>query len=518
MTLLTVILLIFPGLSDLDTLIANRAIYRAPKEYRIDSLRCALASAQTEREAFEISGRLLEEYRGYAIDSQQVYAERRMSIAARTGDGFERQVSELNIAEVMLRTGMYHEAIEHIRRSTADHPLDPVLQPYFYHLQRTLYGQMSDFSLTEPERSLYTDLTRAYRDSIMLIHPEGSFLHELVKADQLHSYGKYDSALQVLDAYAASQTISPDEMAAFAVTKAQIYGDLGRREERKAALTLSAFADLRGAVREYISLRELALLLYEEGDIERAHLYMQCAIQDAIDGSARIRTIETGALYPIVEEAYQRQVRSRQIILLVLMLNIGMIAFLLIVLLVRSHRQRERLTTLNLRLSALNEQLVELNAQLKQSDKVKTAYVGRYMETTSLLIDRFDNYRKHLRSLMQDKRYEELMKTVQSKQFTQEQLSSFYHDFDESFLALFPEFVEEVRALLRPEAELRFREGERLNTDLRVLALIRLGITDSKQIAAFLRNSLSTIYNSRTRMRNLAKGERDEFERRIADL
>ena len=101
---------------------------------------------------------------------------------------------------------------------------------------------------------------------------------------------------------------------------------------------------------------------------------------------------------------------------------------------------------------------------------------------------------------------------IGSQRFTQEQLKAFYHDFDEAFLHIFQNFVEEVKALLVDDAELRIKPNERLNTDLRVLALIRLGITDSVQIASFLRYSLSTIYNSRTRMRNLAKGDRDQFE------
>ena len=158
------------------------------------------------------------------------------------------------------------------------------------------------------------------------------------------------------------------------------------------------------------------------------------------------------------------------------------------------------------------------NAELRESNRIKDAYVGRYMETTSLLIDRFDNYRKQLKLLAHKQQFEQLTDIVDSQRFTQDQLNAFYADFDEAFLELFPNFVNDVKSLLVPEADIRIKDGERLNTDLRVLALIRLGITDSKQIANFLRHSLSTIYNSRTRMRNLYKGEREQFEKNIAIL
>jgi len=169
-------------------------------------------------------------------------------------------------------------------------------------------------------------------------------------------------------------------------------------------------------------------------------------------------------------------------------------------------------------LAALNDRLAQSNDNLRQSNQIKAVYIGRYMEMASLLINRFDSWRKQLRVLANSQKYGKLEAVLNSKSFTQEQLETFYRDFDEAFLHIFPDFVEQVRELLVPEAELRIKANERLNTDLRVLALIRLGITDSKQIADFLRYSLSTIYNSRTRMRNLARGDRDHFEEKVATL
>jgi hypothetical protein len=140
------------------------------------------------------------------------------------------------------------------------------------------------------------------------------------------------------------------------------------------------------------------------------------------------------------------------------------------------------------------------------------------MEMSSLLIDRYDAWRKELKALAHAGKYDKITAALNSQRFTQEQLVYFYGNFDEAFLELFPDFVSDVQALLVPEAEIHIKDGERLNTDLRVLALIRLGITDSKQIAGFLRYSLSTIYNSRTRMRNLYNGKREDFEEKIATL
>ena len=495
-------------LHELDACIESRSQYHALREHRIDSIKAKLRHCITDSAYFEECGRLVEAYRSYDLDSQLYYTEERLRIASTP---FEKQVSLLNYSEVMLRSGMYHEAIIYMDSSLI-HPLDPVLDPYYRHLRCTLYGLMGDFSISAKEKQYYTAITQQNRLLMMSVDPEGSFFHELVRADYLRVAELYDSALHVMDSYEAQHPITgQDEELLFAITRAQIYHKIGDKQQEKHYLLISALADLRNSSREYIALRELAILLYEEGNIDQAYRYMQCAMEDASEASERVRSIEINTVFPVVEQAYLQQVHRRQYwmltgIISTLVLLIVLIIFFLYV------------TQKGKQLSILNERLENNNAELRESNRIKDAYVGRYMETTSLLIDRFDNYRKQLKLLAHKQQFEQLTDIVDSQRFTQDQLNAFYADFDEAFLELFPNFVNDVKSLLVPEADIRIKEGERLNTDLRVLALIRLGITDSKQIANFLRYSLSTIYNSRTRMRNLYKGEREQFEKNIAIL
>ena len=492
---------------ELDECIAHRQEYRQERELKIDSLRGEPAEDFTGG-YFEKCGRLLEAYRSYDLDSQLYYTRERLRSAVTP---FENQAALLNYGEVMMRNAMYHEAILYLD-SAGRTPIDEALKPYYFHLRRTLYGLMEDFSVAQPEREKYALLTRQYRDSMMAIHPPGSFLHELVRADGLYAAHLYDSALHVLDDYELSVgRIGENEQAFLAITRAQVYRELGDAEREKYFLAVSSLADLRNSIREYISLQELAMLLYCEGDVDRAYRYMLCAIEDAMAGSERVRSIETGITYPVIESAYRKQVHRRQMTLMALLASILVIVLLLIGIALYFNIQRRKLASLNAR-------LVASNGKLRLSNQINTMYIGRYMETASLLIDRFDAWRNNLKTLAHDGQYDKITAALNSQRFTQEQLASFYHDFDEAFLELFPNFVSDVQALLVPEAELRIKEGEHLNTDLRVLALIRLGITDSRQISSFLRYSLSTIYNSRTRMRNLYKGDRELFEAKIAIL
>ncbi len=466
-------------LEELDRCVAERSTYYVPRERVVDSLQTLLAQSQSASEQYELYGRLVETYRSYDLNAQLFCTEKRLALAQTP---FEVQAALLNYAEIMMRSGMYHETILYMD-SALQQPLNPVLYPYYYHLRRTLYGHMRDFALTAKERNLYYHLAQNYRDSMMSIHPKGSFLHELVYADYLYEEQQYDSALQVLDNYEESQRVSgQSDEAVFAFSRAQIYHALGNTELEKHYLTLAAINDIKAAVREYIALRQLAVILVKEGDTGRAHKYMQCAIEDAEAGGARVRSFETGRIYPLVEKAYQQQITYRQRAMVALIFSTLIIIALLFYILLLSRRNHKKLT-------ALNQQLATANANLRQSNRITTQYVGRYMETSSLLTLHFDQWRKE-----------------------------FYRNFDEAFLDIFPNFKEEVQALLVEDTEFATKKGELLNTDLRVLALIRLGITDSQQIASFLHYSASTIYNSRTRMRNLAKGDREHFEEKIAAL
>lgn len=498
------------ALKELDELVSTRRSIQSVYQMRIDSLCSPAWMNLSDEERFAYCGQLFDMYRAFNMDSQLFYADKRYEIACLTNNQEYVQAARMNMSEVHMRYGMYYEACQ-LLDSVSAVPVAPAWRPYYYHLRRTLYGLMADFAATDSEQQIYQRFTQDYRDSLLSIQPEGSFLYAIIYADAMAAIGLYAEALDVLDDYVSMNAIEADETGIYAITKAQIYKGLGNHEEQKKQLIIASCADLKGAVREYVAIRELALLLYRQGDVDHAYRYMQCAVEDAAIGGMRGRTLEISTVYPIIESAYQKQMIAHRRVLYALLVSIACIAALMTLFFLYYAR-------LNAQSNELNRQLQESNAQLRESNIIKEMYIGRYMETTSLLIDRFDNWRKALHQYSKNGDTKHLQGEIASHRFTQEQLNAFYHDFDESFLNIFPDFVERVKGLLVDGTEFRIKSGERLNTDLRVLCCIRLGITDSVQIASFLRYSLSTIYNSRTRMRNLAKGDRNQFEQKIASL
>ncbi len=178
----------------------------------------------------------------------------------------------------------------------------------------------------------------------------------------------------------------------------------------------------------------------------------------------------------------------------------------------------EQLINLNDKLSKINEKLKHTNFTLSEANLIKEEYIGRYMDQCSVYIDKLDSYRRLLNKTAAAGKIDEVLRTIKSKQFIEDELSEFYTNFDTTFLQLFPGFVEEFNDLLVENGRIVLKQGEALNTELRIFALIRLGITDSVKISHFLRYSLSTIYNYRTKLRNKASVPRDDFETQVMKI
>jgi hypothetical protein len=169
-------------------------------------------------------------------------------------------------------------------------------------------------------------------------------------------------------------------------------------------------------------------------------------------------------------------------------------------------------------LSQANEQLRLVNKELAQTGKVKEAYIAHYLDQCVAYLDKLESYRRSLAKLAMASRIDDLFKAIKSEQFIKDERKEFYQSFDKSFLELFPHFIDSFNSLLVEEGKVYPKSTELLTTDLRIFALIRLGITDSNAIAHFLGYSLATVYNYRSRMKNKAIGDKDSFEQKVMNL
>lgn len=516
-------------LREIDGIIKNHQTYGAEKEARIADLKKLLAEATSDEQRYGFCGRLFDEYRAYNLDSSFVYAQRKEELAHRMDKLDYLDDAAMNMAEVMGTTGMYKEALEllgQIDKKT----LPDYLYGYYYHLYRTIYGLMGDYAVTEKAKKEYYRMTDLYRDSLLQVNASDSLGHVLVMADKCIVHAQYDEAIRMLMEYYNKPSLDDHSEAMLTYTLSEGYRLKGDKQGQKHYLALSAIADLKSAVKEYVSLRKLASLVYDEGDIDRAYNYLKCSLEDVTLCNARLRTLEISQVFPIIDQAYQLKTKRQQQEMKVSLICISLLSVFLLVAIFFVYKQmkkvaaaRREVVDTNTLLQELNEELHDSNSQLKEmnhtlseANYIKEEYIGRYMDQCSTYLDKMDLYRRSLNKIAAAGRVEELYKAIKSSQFLDEELKEFYANFDMTFLQLFPNFVEEFNALLTEP--MQPKPGELLNTELRIFALIRLGITDSTKIAQFLRYSVTTIYNYRTRVRNKALGERDEFETKVMQI
>lgn len=526
-------------LNELDVVISERQKYADEKETRIKYTKESLKKADTEEQKYSLYCDLINDYKSFNTDSTLLYAQLQLKSAQQLNNQCYIDLSQMNISEVMYLTGMYKEALERLN-SVNRTTLDQSLLPFYFHLYRTLYGQMADYSITEQEKNEYQRLINLYRDSILVVNPESSLIYTMVKADKYSAHNEYDKALNILYQYMEEKKPENHDLALITYCLALAYGSTGDKEKEKRNFIISATHDLKSATKEHISLRRLAYLLYEEGsDIKRSYNYLKCSLEDANYCNARLRTIEASTIFPIIEKSYQQETSRQKEQLVILLVCISILSVFLILAIYYVYKQMKKLSVarhevslannclhilnsdlqnLNNKLQCSNQKLQDTNFTLSDSNYIKDEYIGKYMDQCSIYLDKMENYRRNLNKIAVTEKPEKLFKAIKSSQFIEDELKEFYDNFDETFLNLFPGFVEQFNALLVEKESIQLKPGERLNTELRIYALIRLGITDSTKIAHFLRYSVTTIYNYRTKLRNKAAGERDEFEKKVMKI
>ena len=515
----------------LDQAIKERPIYMEQKELKLVELKRQLHRQIPDEERFAILGTLLDEYRSFNTDSALHMAEEREQIAIRLGNREYIDNARMNKADVLGMTGMYKEVMDLMRNIHIDRlPVD--IHPYYYHIYRTVYGLMADYAVTAYEKKLYTELTDKYRDSLLLVNKDNLLIHTLIQSDQYNVRNEYDKAIRLLTDYLALQKDYEHDVAICAYTLSESYRLKGDKEKEKEYLIVSAMADMKTAVREYISLRKLAVLLYQEGDIERAYSYVKICMEDAAACNARLRKLEILEIFPIINDAYQQKTEKQQEQMKWALVSISLLSLFLLLAIFYVYKQMKKVAAArregidaNKRVKELNDELHLSNAQPKEANHsiaensyLKEEYIGRYMDQCSVYLEKMDNYRRSLGKIAATGNVEELYKNIKSSKFIEGELKEFYTNFDNTFLQLFPTFVEDFNALLADDEQISLKAGERMNTELRIFALIRLGITDSVKIAQFLRYSVTTIYNYRTKVRNKAAGDRDLLEQEVMTI
>ena len=522
---------------EIDQAIAESPHYVAQREAKITSARHAFEHA-TGRQKYEEGYKLYELYRPFVSDSAIWFIRQCITLAEQLGDLSASVRCKSQLAIRCTNIGMYDEALNILDSIRLPDPIDQNALGTYYEAYNNVYSELSYYTRLNDMQKSYLDKAYHY-EQLMHQHLPPTYETCLLKREQrAQGEGHLKESMAINDEWLKTVEPGSHPYAMTALYRYIEYKLQGDSAQMMFWLTESVLADIRNAAMDQGSMWELANELMLKGDLDRASHYISYTSDCANRYGSRQRNWQIAPLLSHIAKNYKAQSERTTHQLWMTLAAISILALLLLVALFLVHRRNQQLdtarkalstansqlSTINSQLStqkdelaALNSQLSTLNSQLTESNRVKEEYIGRFMSLCAQYIDKLDNYRKMVNKKMKNKELDELFQISKSTELKEKELEELYENFDTVFLHLFPNFIDDFNALLQPEMQIHPKEN-RLTTDIRIFALIRLGFEDSSKIAEFLHYSVNTIYNYRARIKNGALGNREQFETRVKTL
>lgn len=521
-------------LNVLDKTIKEADTYVQIKENKLHELKKeARKTPPVSVERYHLNNDIYLEYKAYSSDSALHYLNENMLLARQLNDKERELKIQLELSYLLSSIGMYMEAAD-ILNSIDRQTLPSSLLGYYYTCYEHVYFEAG---AAQPRykmfASRYAKLSHAYRDSMQVTLDPSSATYLWLRETQLREAGKYDEALEFSDRRLAESSFGTPQYALVAYQRFRLFESMGKKDEHLYYLVLSAISDVRSAIKEQSSLMVLAQELNRKGDLKRAYDYINFSWEISQFYKTRLRSWMNITPLSMINGNYQDIIKQQNRELLIYITCVALLALLLVIALIYIYRQmkalsiakkglqgvNERLFSLNEELEEVNRHLRSTNLELSESNLIKEAYIARFFKLCSVYVDRLQAYRKLVNKKLQRGQVTELLKmTHLSNDIVTVEVQELYANFDSAFLHLFPNFVESLNALLLPEEQIVLKPDELLNTELRIFALIRLGIKDSSQIAELLHYSVNTIYNYRSRVKTKARVSRDDFEDLVAKI
>lgn len=498
----------------LDATLARRSEIVQRKQHRIDSLKAQVRTGISDERRTDLYNQIYTEYITFSFDSALTWAQRAENFARAVGNEHELARNGIHRAVALATSGYCSQAIEVL--DTISINRHPELMADYYSAYEWIYGAWEEFGPIFAQE--YHKRRAAYLDSLVNILPADTPQYDYILAERALSSHDYTHAIQYYNITLKHASPRSHLYAKASYALSTIYMTLGDSTRYEEHLIRAAITDQLVPAKENLALQELALYLKNKyGDVGHANTYLRYAIEDAIFFNSRLRMDGVAAKFPQIVVDYQDKVKAQknrltQYAIWLSALAVGITITLLIMiwqyrLLKRSRKE----------ISVMNDELRELNRRLLSTNKFRDQYLTLFMELSASYVEKYNSFRSLVRLKLKAKQYDDLLRITSRSRTSDSEARETFFSFDYAFLRIYPDFVKEFNALLRPDMQIELRPNEILTTELRIFALIRMGVTDSAKIAIMLQYSPQTIYNYRTSVRNRAIN-RDTFEAEVMRL
>ncbi len=523
---------------ELNRTIENTILYDQQKEKTIDSLEKRIRLAGNDlSQRYELFIQLYDNYKVFKYDSAYEYARRSQQLALALHDPEKIAYTKTIVNFILLSSGLFKETADSLQDINIS-IVSNEIKAEFYALKARYFYDLADYAKDNYYSPAYNDSGRIYIDSALKYYLPSSFFYSYYTGLKNIRSGNMSVAQLNFLRLINAGGLTDHELALTASTLSDIYIQNGNTDKAASLLVDAAIADIISSTKETSAMFNLAQLLYKKGDVRNASKYIEFAINDAAFYGARQRKVQLISILPLIEMEKISQVEAQKKLLVTYAISITLLLLVVTILGITIYRQvtklkqaqaiinaahlrdlevNQQLEDRNNQLSEVNNKISEINAKLSEANKIKEEYIGYFFNANSEFFNRIERFKKSVEQKIADRKIDEIKFLVNNINLRREK-EDLLKNFDKAFLKLFPHFITEFNTLFKEEDRFELKNGEILNTDLRIFALIRMGIHDIEKIAQILEYSSNTINTYKTRLKNKSIIPNEEFERRIMNI
>lgn len=492
----------------LDQYIAERSKYKARKENKLKQLKLEVSNTTDGKRKLQLYHQIYREYYTFRYDSAMTYANLGLQLAVKRHDEYYIHLNQINSAAVLSTGGFYSQAEDSLLSMDTQRMSSQQLQYYYYTLT-WVYNYWASFCENSQYKGYYTDKKKFYlAKSIQYMDNKKSALYYYLSGEM--EFITYPSGKKELDYYMEALEMSPVNArvhASSAYGVARYYLSKGETELYEKYIVEAAISDIVCPLKENLALQEFSTYLYKKNPkySKRAARYIKCSMEDAQFYNNRLRMVEISRILPLITETnHQTEVRQNRIITAFLVV-VSVLSLCFLALAFFAFKQNKRLSKSRKEVKSQNTLLEELNGKLLNTNKLRETYMRLFMDISAVYIKKLDDYRKLVSRKIKAKQTGDLLTAINSYKLAEEEAVNFYIRFDKAFMELYPNFVDEFNQLLLPDKQIVLPAPNSLTKEVRIFALMRLGVTDGQELATLLFYSTQTIYNYKSAMRRRAK-------------
>ncbi len=524
-------------LEQLRTSIEKSPDFDRVKLRKIEDLHEELQSSKPAHllNKYQLNFQLFEEYKVFNQDSAYSYGLKTRDLAVQLDSLPLITAAVINLADVSVSAGMYKETLDFLETIEPDQ-IPSNQRSLYYGLMGRVNSEMAEYSNLAHYSSRYNALAAQYRKKALELTEVGTFFHSFLSAFIKYNRGDTRQALNNFRALLETPLL-PREEALVHFMLGDIYDKQGDKAKAIEHFTMASILDIKTSTKETLAIIRLSELLFETDRLKEASYFIQKANEDASFYGAQHRKIQVGAILPLIEEKVisrveqQKQRLYRQNIIVSLLLILATVLAVVIYLqvtrlktarksLLTAHQDLQeanrQMTLINQEIQHKNKELEKVNDQLLEANKIKEEYIGFFFTQDADIFEKFREFQSKIEKTADEGNFDKVRYLLGTYDLKKEK-EKLLRNFDEAFIKLFPNFIEEFNSLLQPGEQIKIKKGHILNKELRIFALIRLGITHNEIIAQILGYSVNSIYAYKTKLRNKSWLEKKDFDQKLLE-